>query len=73
MQSPLSDQSAGGTCDATCQSLQITVTGHYMDAPDSPTPTGVNLAPLFGPNFNQFLQNCAKFGLFFLRVTCRRR
>ncbi len=54
MQSSLSDSSAGGTCDATCQSLQITVTGHYMDAPDSPTPTGVNLAPLFGPNFSQY-------------------
>ena len=54
MQSSLSDPSAGGACDATCQSLQITVTGHYMDAPDSPTPTGVNLAPLFGPNFSQY-------------------
>jgi hypothetical protein len=42
-------------CDANCQALQITVTGNYMDAPNSPMPTGFNYSPIFAsPQFTQY-------------------
>jgi hypothetical protein len=54
---PQSQSWAGTGCDANCQSMQITVPGHYMDGPNSapPTFTGTNLSPYFAsPQFRQF-------------------